>query len=218
MPSPTYSDMIIDNSRKLYALPKAMVEEKIASEWLVSSLAATRTKVSQGWDVSPGRDNRPLRQGSAGESEPRSPRLSSGGVGPRREASAPRGASGGGGMTRSSLPPRESFNESRAGYPREVRRSEPRRAFEKPNDMPRPRVSERLMPTSMPQASTPPLRPREVQRSEPQPRVSVLAKLSEPKREPSGAKNNPDISVSEKEAEKLRQALRERLRSARKEK
>src|SRR3989344_4197732 len=59
VPSSNFTQIIIENSRETYALPKAQVEERIASEWLASSLAATQTKVSKRWDEGQNRDNRP---------------------------------------------------------------------------------------------------------------------------------------------------------------
>ncbi|MDP3956666.1 MAG: TraM recognition domain-containing protein, partial [bacterium] len=168
-PSPTFGNAIIENSRKAYALPKAEVEEKIASEWLASSLVATQAKVSKRWDE--GRERAPRGRSAESNAIPRT------------------------------IAARPSFETTRVKYGRQEDHPEIR-----------PSVVSESKATFKPSVAEPvsqPIAPA---------RESVLAKLQRPKPQLGQTKKNPDLATSEKEAEKLRQALRERLRDARKEK
>lgn len=62
-PAINYEKDIIDNTRNVYAIPKAVVDERISSEWLTASDAAVVDKVVR-------RNERPLRSVLGGQSEP----------------------------------------------------------------------------------------------------------------------------------------------------
>jgi hypothetical protein len=247
-PDPTFADQIIEASRKHYSLPKSEVEEKIASEWLASSMTTTREKVAQRWEGGSGGGQAPRPAASRPVSE-FSPRRESAGIQrsePRSQSSAmghsPLRSVPASQPSTSSRPPyaqdetrsSHASNNPRASESMPVRRveakREERREGEKPSEA-KIEVRAETKPISEERKSPPmfvksvnsinPVNPTHpIKQAKPEPRAtgSILSKLREEPRPQSveTSQKNPEFAVSQKEADRIREALRERLKSARK--
>lgn len=256
-PNPNFVDEIIETSRKHYSLPKSVVEEKIASEWLASSITTTRDKVAQRWDGGGGggvgdRSPRPtasqqngpssFREGGVqGRSQPATVRPSysanssqSGAQQPLGFSSQGRGERDSRGQSRLSDAGRTiRSEESNVRRPTDVEAPLRSPELNKPSSEIRPsqspHISEsaqtgRINPKIEERVEARPAVSREA-RSEtstshltPRPTGSILSKLRQEPRPQSveTSQKNPELAVSQKEADRIREALRERLRSARK--
>lgn len=200
LPSPSFADVIIDNSRRNYALPKAEVEEKIASEWLAASAASAQPRPARGRSDEPlGRAPRDIYR-----------------EGPRRE---PQGQ-GYSGQEAPRQAYRQAFRDAAPRRQEPIRQEERREPIREPlRQMPEKTFSDRRDRTPSNNSSTDNSGNASFTKlaSDMGPKQSILAQMQQPRPKPTEVRKSfqPNSAVSEKEAALLRDALRERLRNVR---